>query len=75
VAAAKRLIDTGVISHDESIVLSITGNGLKTQEVVFNALRPTVSIKPSLKSFDEAIAERPDLEAEFISQAPPNIQG
>ncbi len=75
VAAAKRLIDTGVIPRDESIVLSITGNGLKTQEVVFNALRPTLSIKPSLKSFDEAIAERPDLEADFISQAPTNIQG
>jgi threonine synthase len=61
VAAAKRLLDAGVIPRDESLVLSITGNGLKTQEVVFSVLKPTLSIKPSLKSFDEVIAERPDL--------------
>jgi threonine synthase len=68
VAAAKRLIDTGVIPRDESIVLSITGNGLKTQEVVWGALGPTLSIKPTLKSFDEVIAERPDIGADVVSR-------
>ncbi|MFQ5846493.1 MAG: threonine synthase [Candidatus Methylomirabilales bacterium] len=61
VAVAKRLIEEGIIPRDESVVLSITGNGLKTQEVVSHALKPTVSIKPTLKSFDGAITERPDL--------------
>ncbi len=69
VAAAKRLIEEGVIPRDESLVLSITGNGLKTQEVVFNVLKPTVSIKPTLKSFDEVIAERPALGTNVASRA------
>ena len=63
VAAAKQLIDSGVIPRDESVLLCITGNGLKTQEVVFNVLKPPLSIKPSLKSFDQVIAERPELGA------------
>lgn len=70
VAAAKKLIDSGVIPRDEEIVLAITGNGLKTQEAVFNALAPTVSIKPTLKSFDQAIAERPGLGADLASRTP-----
>lgn len=70
VAAAKRLIEEGIIPRDESIVLSITGNGLKTQEVVFNVLKPAVSIKPTLKSFDEVAAERSDLGAKVASRAP-----
>lgn len=74
VAAAKRLIETGVIPRDESIVLSITGNGLKTQEVVFNALGPTLSIKPTLRSFDEVIAERPELGADVVSRSPATPQ-
>ena len=75
VAAAKKLIDSGVIPPDEEVVLSITGNGLKTQEVVLNALRPTVSIKPTLKSFDEAIAERPGLGADLASRTPRTPRG
>lgn len=63
VAAAKQLLETGVIPRDESVLLCITGNGLKTQEVVFNVLKPPLSIKPSLKSFDQVIAERPELGA------------
>jgi len=33
-AVAKKLIDSGKIPRDESIVISITGNGLKTQEAI-----------------------------------------
>ena len=69
VATAKRLIAAGVIPRDESLVLSITGNGLKTQEVVLSALKPTVSIKPTLKSFNEALANRPHLEAGLAVKA------
>ncbi|MFQ5881565.1 MAG: threonine synthase [Candidatus Methylomirabilales bacterium] len=75
IAAAKQLIEAGIIPRDESLVLSITGNGLKTQEVVFNALKPTVSIKPTLKSFDEAFLERLDLEAGFVSRASTTSKG
>ncbi|MEE9181178.1 MAG: threonine synthase, partial [candidate division NC10 bacterium] len=75
VAVAKRLIEEGIIPPDESVVLSITGNGLKTQEVVFNALKPAVPIKPTLKSFDQAIAERPNLAPEVVFKASTTHRG
>src|SRR4029078_10231539 len=37
-AATIKLIEQGRIPKDETIVISITGNGLKTQEVVVNEL-------------------------------------
>lgn len=57
VAATKKLIEQGVIPRDESLVVSITGNGLKTQEAVASALKLAIRIKPSLRSFDEALAK------------------
>lgn len=56
VAAAKRLIEQGRIPRDESLVLCITGNGLKTQEAVASALKVRLDIKPTLRSFEEAMA-------------------
>jgi threonine synthase len=55
VAAAKRLIEQGRIPRDESLVLCITGNGLKTQEAVASSLKVRLHIKPTLRSFDEAM--------------------
>jgi threonine synthase len=55
VAAAKRLIEQGRIPRDESLVLCITGNGLKTQEAVASSLKVRFHIKPTLRSFDEAM--------------------
>ncbi|HYL82554.1 MAG TPA: threonine synthase [Candidatus Acidoferrum sp.] len=57
VAATKKLVQQGAIGRDEVTVISVTGNGLKTQEAVAAALRVPLHIKPSLKSFDEALAE------------------
>lgn len=57
VAATKKLVQQGVIGRDEVTVISVTGNGLKTQEAVAAALRVPLHIKPSLKSFDEAMAQ------------------
>ncbi|HLD82350.1 MAG TPA: threonine synthase [Candidatus Omnitrophota bacterium] len=54
-AVAKKLIEAKVIPQDESIVLCITGNGLKTQEVVTKALPKPIKIKPNLSSFEEQI--------------------
>lgn len=53
VAVTKKLIEQGVIPKDESIVISITGNGLKTQEAVQRHIGKPLKIKPSLKSFEE----------------------
>jgi len=54
-ASAKKLIEQGIIPKDESIVICITGNGLKTLEVVTKFLPKLVKIKPNLASFEEHI--------------------
>src|SRR5205807_10440317 len=56
-AAAIKLIESGRIPRDESIVVSITGNGLKTQEVVQNELIQPRVIEAKLTEFDELLAE------------------
>ncbi|MBI4209262.1 MAG: threonine synthase [Deltaproteobacteria bacterium] len=57
VAAAKKLIDQGRIPHDESVVISITGNGLKTQEVISEHLSKVKVIGPHLREFDELMKQ------------------
>jgi threonine synthase len=57
VAAAKKLIERGVISRDESIVICITGNGLKTPDSLQDRLDAHVKINPSLSAFDRALAD------------------
>ncbi|MDO8748435.1 MAG: threonine synthase [Candidatus Omnitrophota bacterium] len=54
-AVAKKLIEQGIILKDESMVICITGNGLKTLEVVTKSLPRLVKIKPNLASFEEHI--------------------
>ena len=56
-AAAKKLIERGVIPRDESIVICITGNGLKTPDSLQDRLDAHVKIKPSLSAFDRALAD------------------
>ena len=53
---AKKLIEQGRLPRDESIVLCITGNGLKTQEAIIDAVSKPRLIGPSLREFD-ALAE------------------
>ena len=55
-AVAQKLIEQGRINRDESIVLCITGNGLKTQEPLLERMRKPVVIKPTLEEF-EALLE------------------
>jgi threonine synthase len=63
-AVAKKLLEQGRIPRDEEIVLCITGNGLKTQDAVFDAIEKPAVIKPSLAEFEAlagAIAAEPAL--------------
>jgi len=53
--AAKKLIEQGRIPRNESIVVCITGNGLKTQEAVKDKIGKPIRIKPTLASFEQAI--------------------
>ncbi len=55
-AAAKKLIEQGRIPRDESIVVCITGHGLKTQEPLANRLGTAVRIKPTLAAFEGELA-------------------
>ena len=57
VAATKKLIEQGVIPRHESIVLCVTGNGLKTPDVLYQRLETHAKIRPSLAAFDRALAE------------------
>ncbi len=54
-AATIKLIQQGRIPRDESIVVSITGNGLKTLEVVADELPYPVVIEPKIGEFDQFI--------------------
>jgi len=55
VACAKKLIESGKIPTNESIVLCITGHGLKTAEAVAPHLPQPRLINPSLREFDAAV--------------------
>jgi threonine synthase len=56
-AVTKKLVEQGVIQRDESVVVCITGNGLKTQEPLLNRLGQARRIKPTLSSFESSFAE------------------
>ena len=53
----KKLIEQGRIPKDESIVVSITGNGLKTQEAVQENVGEPTLINAKLSEFDELISK------------------
>ena len=53
VAVTKKLLEQGKLPRDEEIVICITGNGLKTQDAVFEALDEPQVIKPSLAEFEK----------------------
>ena len=57
VAATRKLIEAGRIPRDEPIVMCVTGNGLKTPDVLHDRLGRDVSIRPSLQAFDRALAD------------------
>jgi threonine synthase len=46
---------TGKIGKDESTVICITGNGLKTQEALQGQVISPHFIKPNIGSFEEAL--------------------
>jgi len=52
---ARKLIEQGRIPRDESIVVCITGNGLKTQEAVSGKIGKPIKIKPNIVSFEENV--------------------
>ena len=53
VGVTKKLIEQGRIKPDETTVICVTGNGLKTQEVISSLSAPT-EINPTIKSFEDS---------------------
>jgi threonine synthase len=56
VGVAKKLIASGKIPANDSAVLCITGNGLKTLDAVVGHVGKTREIKPSLREFEAMLA-------------------
>lgn len=51
----KKLVEAGKIDPDETTVVYITGNGLKTQEAVQGYIGEPLTLEPKLDSFERAL--------------------
>ncbi len=58
IASLRHLATSGIIKPNELTVAYITGNGLKTQEVLEESVKPLL-VQPNLASFQEAIGALP----------------
>jgi threonine synthase len=57
VGCARKLIESGRISPEETTVLCITGNGLKTTDVLADKYQTTEPIRPRLAEFEAFLAK------------------
>ncbi|MEC9081004.1 MAG: threonine synthase [Verrucomicrobiota bacterium] len=55
VGTAKKLVASGRIPAEDSVVLCVTGNGLKTLDAVQGHVGKPAGIKPSLREFEQLI--------------------
>ncbi|WP_199245650.1 threonine synthase [[Phormidium] sp. ETS-05] len=55
IAVLKKLVEAGKIDPDETTVVYITGNGLKTQEAVQGDIGAPLTIEAKLDSFERAL--------------------
>jgi threonine synthase len=62
IAVLKKLVEAGKINPDESTVVYITGNGLKTQEAVQGYIGEPLQIEAKLDSFERALERSRTLE-------------
>lgn len=58
VAVTKKLAEQGKFGRDDTVVIAITGNGLKTPEAIRDSLVANAGITPSLSAFDAIYEER-----------------
>jgi threonine synthase len=68
VGVTKKLIEQGIIPRDESILISITGNGLKTQEAIQDRVGRPLLIEAKLSDFVK-IFEAKQKERGIVAQA------
>lgn len=60
---AKKLIESGKIPREDSAVICITGNGLKTLDAVDGYVGKPREIKPSLREFEALLAQEQKVNA------------
>lgn len=58
----QKLVAAGKIDPDETTVVYITGNGLKTQEAIQGYVGEPFTIEPKLDSFERALERSQTLE-------------
>ena len=58
IATLKKLAESGAIGEDELTVAYVTGNGLKTQEAVDGHVSVTMTIQPTIGSFEDALEDQ-----------------
>jgi threonine synthase len=63
VGVAKKLIASGTIPANDSVVLCVTGNGLKTLDAVNGHVGHPREIKPSLREFEALLANEEKVNA------------
>jgi len=56
VSVTKKLIEKGIIPRNESILISITGNGLKTQEAIKDHIGNPIIIEAKLSEFEKIVS-------------------
>ncbi len=69
VAVTKKLIEQGRIPRDEAIVISITGNGYKTLEVVAESVERPFCIDADIRKFDDLYRKLTPLPLEKVRAA------
>ncbi|MCL5048172.1 MAG: threonine synthase [Firmicutes bacterium] len=55
VASLIKLVNSGAVKSDETVVIYITGNGLKTIEALGDRVGPTDTISPRVDAFEELL--------------------
>lgn len=63
VGVTKKLIEKGIIPREESILISITGNGLKTQEAVQDSIGKPQIIEAKFSEFEKIVKPRRNKES------------
>jgi threonine synthase len=58
IAVLKKLVEQGAIAPDERTVALVTGNGLRTQEAVVDAVAAPIAIPASFDAFEAAWRQR-----------------
>lgn len=69
VGVTKKLIDQGIIPRDESILISITGNGLKTQEAIQDRVGRPLIIEAKFSEFEKIVTPKQKRYRESVVQA------